>query len=312
MTSPLAARAQTGRIRRLCLVTFDPVTAGYGRYAPFLERLRELGYVEGRTIAIDWLSAEGQADRFPAIAADCVRRNADVIVVGTTPAAAAAKGATGTIPIVMLPLGDPVGTGLVSNLARPDANLTGTTNLAPLMVSKGLELLKEAIPVLARVLVLTYPSDPISPGQIAALRQSAATLGIELVVHGVAGPGDFAAGFEAGRKAQVQAVIATVESIFFVNRVQLIALTRASGLPSLFTEDSFVKIGGLLSYDADRPLLTNRSADFVDKVLRGAAPRDLPIEQPSVFTIAVNLATARALGITIPPSILARADEIIE
>ena len=168
---------------RLCLLTFDPVSSGWSRYTPFFDRLRELGYVVGMSIVVNWLSAIGQASAFPDLAAQCVRDKADVIVVGTTPAAEAAKQATGTLPIVMLPLGDPVGTGLVASLARPGGNITGTTTLAPLMIAKGLELLKEAVPRLSRVLVFTYPRDPISRGQISALREAAKSLGVELLVH---------------------------------------------------------------------------------------------------------------------------------
>jgi putative ABC transport system substrate-binding protein len=310
--SAQVAKPIGAHIPRLCFLTFDPVSTGPSRYTPFFDRLRELGYLDGKTIALDWLSADGQAEHFPTVAADCVRRNADVIVTGSTPATLAAKQATTTIPIVMLTLGDPVGTGLVTSLARPDGNVTGTTNLAPLMMVKGLELLKETIPALSRALVLTYPVDPISRGQIVALQGAGKSLGVELLVHEVAGPPDFAPGFEAGQKAGVQAVVTTVESIFSVNRALLIGLTRSYKLPSLFAEDSFVKAGGLMSYDADRARLTNRTADFVDRLLKGAKPADLPIEQPAVFTIAVNAGTARALGIAIPPSVMARADEVIE
>jgi putative ABC transport system substrate-binding protein len=160
--------------------------------------------------------------------------------------------------------------------------------------------------------VLTYPVDPISRGQIVALQAAGKSLGIELLVHEVAGPTDLAPGFEAGQKAGVQAVVTTVESIFSVHRTVLIGLTRSHKLPSLFAEYPFVKAGGLMSYDADRAVLTNRTADFVDKLLKGAKTADLPVEQPATFTIAVNLGTAKALGITIPPSILARANEVIE
>ncbi len=308
-----AADAQVaGRLPRLCFLTFDPVGTGRTRYTSFFDRLRELGYVDGKSIAIDLQSADGQAERIPAIAADCVRRGADVIVTGSTPATQAAKAATSTIPIVMLTLGDPVGTGLVNNLARPDGNVTGTTNLAPQMMVKGLELLKETIPSLTRALVLTYPADPISRGQIVALRDAAKSLGIELFVQEVASPADFAPAFEAGRKAEVQAVVTTVESIFYANRDLLVGLVKSHKMPSLFAVNYFVQVGGLMSYDADRDVLTGRTANFVDKLLKGAKPGDLPIEQPAVFDIAINTGTARALGITIPPAILARATELIE
>jgi putative ABC transport system substrate-binding protein len=300
------------KVPRLCLLTFDPASSGWSRYTPFFDRLRELGYVDGRSLVVNWLSANGRSDAFPDLASQCVRDNADVIVVGTTPAAEAAKRATGTIPIVMLPLGDPVGTGLVTSLARPGGNVTGTTTLAPLMIAKGLELLKEAVPGVSRVLVFTYPRDPISRGQVSALHAAAKSLGVELLVHDIDGPTDFPPGFEEGRKAGVDGVITTVESIFFVNRAQIIDLARSHALPAVFSEEFFVTEGGLMSYDADRQVLGVHSANYVDQVLKGVKPGDLPIEQPAVFTIAVNLRTARALGIAIPPSILARADKVIE
>lgn len=307
------AHAQvTGRVPRLCFLTFDPVGTGPSRYTPFFERLRELGYVDGKSVAIERLSADGKAERFPALAADCVGHGADVIVTGSTPATQAAKDATSTIPIVMLTLGDPVGTGLVKSLARPDGNVTGTTNLAPQMMVKGLELLKETIPSLTRVLVLTYPVDPISRGQIAAMQGAAKSLSIELFVQNVTSPADFTPAFEAGRKAEVQAIVTTVESIFSANRELLLGLVKTHKLPSLFAVNYFVQAGGLMSYDADRDVLTGRTANFVDKILKGAKPGDLPIEQPAVFTISVNTSTARALGLTIPPAILARATELVE
>jgi len=212
----------------------------------------------------------------------------------------------------MLPLGDPVGTGLVPSLANHSTNLTGTTNLAPQMMVKGLELLKETLPRLSRVLVLTYPRDPISRGQITALQGAARSLGVELLVSDIDRAEDLAPAFAAGRKNAVEGVLVTVESIFQVNRDLIVELARANALPGVFSEVTFVRAGGLLSYDSDRQLLMTRSADFVDKVLKGVLPRDLPIEQPTVFTIAINKGTARALGITIPQSILARADEVVE
>ena len=309
---PSALSQPAGKVPRLCILAFEPALAGMARYTPFFDRLRELGHVDGRSIAIDWLSADGEGDAFPGLAAECVRRSADVIVAGTTPAATAAKRATTTIPIVMLSLGDPVGTGLVSSLARPDGNVTGTTQMAPQMMAKRLELLKEAVPRLSRVLVLTYPRDPISRGQIAAVEQAAKALGVELLIHKVDVPEDIDAGFAAGRKVQVDGVIATADSIFFIHRARLVELQTTHALPGVFGLAPFVQAGGLISYEADQGALISRSATYVDKLLKGARPGDLPIEQPTLFKLAINLRTARALGIGIPPSILARADEMIE
>jgi len=299
------------RLPRICFLTVDPVATGNNRYTPFFDRLRELGFVDGQTISLDWLSA-GDDSAFDRPAAECVRRGANVIVTGSTPATQAAKRATTTIPIVMLVLGDPVGTGLVASLAKPGGNVTGTTNLAPQMMVKGLELLHDTVPRLARVLVITYPRDPISRGQVAALEQASKPLGIELLVRGIDGAQDLAAAFAAGEQAHVQGVIVTVESIFSVHRQALVDLVHQHRLPAVFSQNLFVRAGGLMSYDANREVLAARTADYVDKVLKGMSPGDLPIEQPSVFNIAINKRTARELGITFTPSLLALADEVIE
>ena len=300
------------KVPRLCFLAFDSLGPGDSRYSPFFERLRELGYVDGRSIAIDWLSANGQSDAFPRHAADCVQRNADVIIVATTPAAVAAKRATSTIPIVMMSLGDPVGTGLVTSLAQPGGNITGMSFMAPQMAAKRLELLKEAVPSLSRVLVLTYPRDPISPGQISALQEAAKSLRVELLIHNVDRPEDIAPGFAAGRKAQVDGVMSTSESIFSLQGTQIIELCRIDALPAVFYLSPLVAAGGLMSYAHDRDALLASGAVLVDKVLKGARPGDLPVEQPTLFKLAINLRTAKALGLAIPPSILARADEVIE
>jgi len=274
--------------------------------------LRELGYVEGRNLIVEQRWAGGDLERLPALARELLQARVDVIVAVGAQATRAVSQASATVPVVMYGNLDPVALGLVSSLARPGGNVTGTTTLAPQMMVKGLELLKETMPSLVRVLVLTYPADPISRGQIVALQSAAKSLGIELFVQDIASPADFATAFETGRKAGVQAVVTTVESIFSANRDLLIGLVRSHKLPSLFAHNYLVRAGGLMSYDADRDVLTGRTANFVDKLLKGAKPGDLPIEQPAVFTISVNTGTARALGITIPPAILARATELIE
>ena len=279
-TSPFRASGQSAGMRRLCFLMFDPATTGPNRYTPFFDRLRELGYIVGDNLAVSWLSSSSRRLDFAALAAECVNDRADVIVAATTPAAEAAKRATGTIPIVMLPLGDPVGTGLVANLAKPGANLTGTTNLAPLMMVKGLELLKQTVPSLSRLLVLTYPIDPISHGQVEALQRSAPSLGVELRVHGIDGPDGIAPAFAAAKQGGANGVIVTVESIFQVHRDLIVGLARRHALPSVFSEDTFVKAGGLLSYDADRQALTVRSADYVDKVLKASGHRTCRSNSP--------------------------------
>ena len=309
---PLALAAQpAGKIPRLCVLSFDPVAQVSMRFQPFFQGLRDLGYVDGRNIAIDIGAAEGVGERFPALASQCVESRAEVIVVTTTPAAQAAKKATSTIPIVMHPLGDPVGTGLVKSLAHPGGNVTGLTFIAPGVGTKRLGLLKEAFPRLSRVLVLTYLADPIAPPQVAELRKAADLLGIKLQLHEVRTADDIEAGFEAGKKGRAEAVITTAESIFYVNRLKLIALAGQYRLPSMMASHLFTEDGALMSYAAD-PTFNARTATYVDRILKGAKPADLPVEQPTKFLFAVNLKAAKALGVTIPKTILLRADRIIE
>jgi len=310
---PVVAGAQpAAKVPRLCVLSFDPEAHVPIRFQPFFQGLRDLGYVDGKNIAIDIRAANGDGERFPALAAQCVANRADVIVVTTTPAAQAAKKATTTIPIVMHPLGDPVGTGLVKSLARPGGNVTGLTFMATGMAAKRLSLLKEALPRLTKVLVLSYLVDPIAPPQVAEMRKAAEILGIKLLVQEVRTAEDIAAGFEAGKKEGAEAVIVTWESIFFVNRPQLIDLAAKHRLPSMFPGLVFVENGALLSYGSDSTILNPRTAIYVDRILKGAKPADLPVEQPTTFIFAVNLKTARTLGVTIPQTILLRADRIIE
>jgi putative tryptophan/tyrosine transport system substrate-binding protein len=297
---------------RVCFLTFDPPEARATRFAPFFDRLRELGHIDGQTVAVEYLTTQGSDERYPEIAIECLRRSPNVIVTATTPAASAAKLATSTIPIVMLGLGDPVGTGLVDSLHRPGGNVTGTTWMAPVNVAKRLELLKQAVPSLSRALVLTYPSDPISTGQIRALETVASALGVELVVHNVNRVDDIAAGFELGRSRRVDGYLTTIESIFAVNRARTAALGSQYALPGIDWRKEYAEGGGLMSYAPSYASLAARTATIVDRVLKGAKPTELPVEQPSVFELYVNLNAAARLGITVPPSILARADEVIE
>jgi len=301
---------QPQKMPRLCFLTFDPPKAR--RFDPFFQRLGELGYVDGQAIAIDYLSAEGQGDRFPALAAECLRRKADIIVVTTTPAAQAAKSATSTIPIVMMALGDPVGTGLVTSLARPGGNVTGTTLLASGLSAKRLGLLKEIVPRLSRVLVLSYPEDPIAALQVKGLESAAHSLGVKLLVRDIRTADDLPAAFDTGARGGAEGVLTTAESIFVVQRNRVVQLAAQHKLPALYPYRAVVDAGGLMAYESAMPDLLARTAAYVDKILKGAKPAGLPIEQPTKFELVINLKTARALGLTIPPSLLGRADQVIE
>ena len=311
---PFSARAQqSNKVPRLCFLTFDPPASRLTRFAAFFQALRDLGYVDGQTITIDYLSADGQGERYAALAAECVRLKTDIIVASTTPATQAAKNATSSIPIVMLALGDPVATGLVDSLAQPGGNVTGSSLMASEVAAKRLALLKEAAPGISRVLVLAYLADPIAPLQVQELRKAAQSLGVTLLVEDIRTADDLTAAFDAGAKEQADALIVGAESIFVVNRVRVSELAAHYRLPGMYPNAIQVADGGgLMAYGVDYPDLQKRAVVHVDRILKGAKPADLPVEQPTKFEFVINLKTAKALGLTIPPLILGRADEVIE
>ena len=247
-----------------------------------------------------------------ALAAECVRLGADVITTSTTPATEAAKIATRTIPIVMLSLGDPVATGLVDSISRPGGNVTGLSSMAPALAGKRLELLKEVVPQISRVLVLTHLADPIAAAQVKALEETAHSLGMKLLIHDINTADDFPRAFNSGVNERVEGVVATAESIFVVNRTQMAELAILHRLPGIYVHRPIAGAGGLMAYNAVITMQHRRAAAYVDKILRGAKPADLPIEQPTTFEFVINLKTAKALGLTISPTLLARADEVIE
>jgi putative tryptophan/tyrosine transport system substrate-binding protein len=311
---PLAARAQQSRpIPRLCFLTFDPGTLQSTRFDAFFQALRDLGYVNGKTIAVDYLSADGRSERFPALADQCLRLKADVIALSTTPAAEAAKKATRTTPIVMIALGDPVGTGLVDSLARPGGNVTGMSMMVPELAVKRLELLKDAVPGISRVLVLTYLVDPIAPLQVKALNEAAPSLGVKLQIHDIRTADDLPAAFDAGAAEHADGLLTTAESIFVTERERVNELAIRHRLPSMYPFATPVTdAGGLMAYDVDYSDLQRRAAHYVDSILKGARPSDLAIQQPTKFELVVNLKTARKIGLTISESFLQRADQLIE
>jgi putative ABC transport system substrate-binding protein len=312
---PSGAHAQQpGKIPRLCFLTFDPGTlqSRSPRFDPFFDGLRDLGYMDGQTISIDYLSAEGLDERFPDLVSECLRRKADIIAVSTTPAAQAAKRGTRTVPIVMTAVGDPVGTGLVESVAKPGGNVTGMSIMAPEITVKRLELLKEAVPEISRVLVLSYLADPIAPLQVAALDKAAPSLGVTLFVRDIRGETDLKSAFDAGERARVNGLLTTAESVLFVHRVQIKEFVTRLKLPAIYPFALQVADGGLMAYDANIPELYRNAALYVDKILKGSKPSELPIQQPTKVKLIINLKAAKAIGLTIPPSLLARADEVIE
>lgn len=300
------------RVPRLCFLTFDPGTPQSSRFAPFFQRMRELGYVDGQNIIIDYLSADGHGERFAELAASCVGRDPAITVVTTTPAAKAVKNATRTIPVVLYPLGDPVASGLVASLARPGGNITGLTYITSGLASKRLQLLKEVVPDISQVLVLSYLVDPIAAPQVKEMESVASSLGMKLLVHDVQSADDLPAAFAAGAREHAEGVLTTTESLFVTERQRVAQLAAQYKLPGSYPFRLMAEAGGLMAYDSFTPALQARTATYVDKILKGAHPSDLPIERASTFELVINLRTARSLGIEIPASVLARADEVIE
>ena len=282
---------------------------------PLLEALRqglrELGYVEGRTIRFELWDSHGHGDRLPGLVGELVRRKVDVIVVTNTPAALAVKQATSTIPVVISLVADPVGSGLVTNLSHPGGNITGISLMATELSAKRLQLLKQTIPRLARVAVLWNPENPTHLKMIEEIKAAAPSLSLEVSFVPVRTTEEFDAAFLAVKRVHAQALYPLENRLFNENRVALTKLVSKAKLPSIYGERGFAVDGGLMSYGANYEVLMRRSAMYVDKILRGAKPGDLPIEQPTKFELVVNLKTAKALGITVPQSILLRADEVI-
>jgi putative ABC transport system substrate-binding protein len=277
----------------------------------FREGLRDAGYSEGRDVVIEWRSANGDYDQVPRLVADLVQSKVDVIVVETTVAARAIKRATSTIPIVMALVADPVGSGLAASLAHPGGNVTGLSVMTTELSAKRLQLLKETIPRLARVAVLWNPNSPFHTNVIEELKAAAPSLSIELSFVGVRTPKEIGPAFSAVSRAHAQALYIIEDPLFFTHRMTLLKLASKARLPVIYAYKAFADEGGLMSYGTSLSDLMRRSAWYVDKILKGAKPGDLPIEQPTKFELVVNLKTAKALGLTIPESILLRADEVI-
>ena len=276
-------------------------------------RLQELGYVERTNIFIEYRFAEGKFDRLPALAEELVRLEVDVIVTAVTQASLAAKHATKSIPIVFAAVSDPLGTGLVASLARPEANVTGTSAMSSDVVGKSLELLREAAPRVSRVAVLWNPDNAIFQAQMLRdLQLAASRLGIELRTIVVRGPDEFEPAFVRVADAQTDALMVLSDPAYSPYLAQLTGFANRSRLPAMYNVREYAVAGGLMSYGANFTPLFRRAADYVDKILKGAKPADLPVEQPTKFEFLINLKTAKALGITVPATLLARADEVIE
>ncbi len=277
----------------------------------FRQGLRDLGYVEGKNIVLEYRWAEGKFERLPDLAAELVRLKVDVILAAAQPAIVAAKNATQTIPIVAAVALVPVESGLVSSLARPGGNVTGVTlTVGPEIAGKWLELLKEAVPKVSRVAVLLNPATPARTPFLRETEVAARSLRVKLQILEVRGPEEFERAFAAMTSAD--ALVVFGDSLMFLHRTRLAELAAKSGLPAMWTLREYVEAGGLMAYGASLPDVYRRAATYVDKVLKGAKPADLPMEQPTKFELVINLKTAKALGLTIPKSVLAQAHEVIK
>jgi putative ABC transport system substrate-binding protein len=307
----LAAQAQPpAKMPRIGVLTFAPLTEDVRQAIG--AGLQEHGYVEGQNILIEWRTAEGRSDRAAARAADLVRLKVDVIVAIPTPSVQAAKNATSTIPIVMAPAGDPVGTGLVTSLARPGGNITGITGTSAELAGKQLEMLRQVVPGLARLAVLIHSidNDTFAKSLVEQTEAAAKTTGIRLQVVSVRELDELDRAFATMTKGRVEGVI--VQGLFTASFGRIAQLCLRSRLPSVSSQSGFADAGGLLVYGARQSAMQRRAGYYVARILKGAKPSDLPVEQASTFDLVVNLKTARALGLTIPGSLLQRADQVIE
>jgi putative ABC transport system substrate-binding protein len=309
---PLAARAQqAGKPPTIGFLGQTTLSGGSEWVAAFVQRLHELGWNEGRTIAIEYRWAEGREERFAEIAAEIVRLRVDVIVTSGTPQVLAVKQATSVIPIVFATAGDPVGTGVVASLARPGGNVTGLSNQHTDLAGKRLELLREVVPGLRRVAIIGNLGNPVIMLELSEVQAAARTLGLEVTALEIRRAEDITPAFEA-LKSRADALYISPDALINTNRIRINILAVGARLPTMHGSRDYVEAGGLMSLGANFPDQFRRAADYVDKILRGAKPGDLPVEQPTKFDLVINLTTAKALGLTIPESFLARADEVIE
>jgi putative ABC transport system substrate-binding protein len=303
---------QATKVPRIGWLTASSLSAMTARIEAFRQGLRELGYVEGKNIVIEWRSVEGKADRLPGLAAELVRLKVDVIVTAGPQATRAAKEATVTIPIAMSFDNDPVGNGFVASLARPGGNITGLSTLSPEISGKQLELLKEVVPRLSRVAVLGSSTTPGNAQSLKETELAAGALAVQLQYLDVRDPKDIETVFRAAGKGRADSVLVLAGSVVNSHRTQIAELAVKGRLPAIYFRSEFVEDGGLMSYATNITDLDRRAAIYVDRILKGTKPADLPIEQPIKFELVINLKAAKQIGLTIPPSVLARADKVIK
>ena len=309
----LAAAAQEARkLPKVGFLGNSTATLEANLVGPFREGLRDLGYVEGRDILIEYRWAEGQYERFPALIAELIALKVDVIVTAGTPATQAVKKATTSVPLVMVAVGDPVATGIVASLTRPSGNITGLTSIAEETEGKRLELLREVLPTVSRVAVLSNPENQSVAAVLKATRAAAQVFGMKVQVFDVRAAGELEETFKAIVRERPGALIVFGDRLFLHNRQRIIDFATKGRLPTVPIHPELVEAGGLMSFGPSYRDMHRRAAYFVDRILKGAKPGDLPVERPTKFELVVNLKTAKALGLTIPQSVLGRADQVIE
>jgi putative ABC transport system substrate-binding protein len=309
---PLAARAQqAGKLPTIGYLGANTPAAQSQWTAALVQRLRELGWVEGRNLVIEVRWAEGRTERYAEIAAEFVRLKVDVILAHGTQAILAAKQATSVIPIVFANAGDPVGTGLIASLARPGGNVTGLSVVSPDVASKRLELFREVVPDLRRLAILVDIGNPVNVLEMREVQATPSTLGLEVLAVEIRRSEDIWPVFE-GLKGRADALYVIANPLVLTNVVRINTLALGARLPTIYIAKEYIQTAGLMSYGPNYPDLYRRAAGYIDKILHGAKPGDIPVEQPTKFDLVINLTTARALGLTIPEAFLLRADEVIE
>ena len=311
VASAVAHAQQSAKIPRIGYLTNDSLSATSARDKTFRQGLSELGYVEGKNIVIEWRSAEGKLDRVPALAAELVRLKVDVIVTIGSSVSRSAKEATSTIPIVMAQVNDPVGDRLVASLARPGGNITGLSTLAPELSGKRLELLNEIVPKLSRVAVMGTSTIPGNAQQLKETELAAGAFGIKVQYLDVPNPKEVESAFRSANKARAEALLMLGGPVLNSQRTPVVELAVKSRLPTVYWRSDFVEAGGLMSYGTSFTDLWWRAATYVDKILKGRKPADLPVEQATKFELVINLKAAKQIGLTIPPNVVARADKVI-
>jgi putative tryptophan/tyrosine transport system substrate-binding protein len=311
---PWAAHAQQPNRKAARIGVLETVSAATNtaNFEAFRQGLRELGYVEGRDYIVEYRSADGRADRFPSLAAELVQLPADLIVTRGTPAARAAKNATEKIPIVMAAIGEPLGVGVVASLARPGGNVTGFSAFVTELAGKRVELAKELMPDVSRIGFLNNMSNPVIPPQWEITMNAARSLDLDAVLLDVRRSEDVPPAFDTAIKQKVRALLVGIDAVTQASLQEIVDRAARTKLPTIYASKEFVEAGGLMTYSVSYPHLYLRAARLVDKILTGAKPGDLPVEQPTKLELVINLKAAKALGMTVPPTLLARADEVIE